>query len=138
MCFYSDDYAEFQNTAIHKARKLHRCDGCGHVIHVGHLYVYQSGKFDGDFYTSHICGVCELDRHRIHIAELSEGCGQSESWCPYEDIREMLPHYGMLGSEIIDGQRWLERLIRTGQTGVGTAQGWREWMMERAATVTTQ
>lgn len=88
MCYESDDYAEFYEASIVRARKPHRCDCCCNMITCGELYYYGSGKFDGDFFTSHYCGACELVIYRLHIIELMDGCPWRTSWYPPDDAMQ--------------------------------------------------
>jgi hypothetical protein len=39
----------FASETEHKARKPHRCDGCGHLVEIGTTYVRWAGTTDGDF-----------------------------------------------------------------------------------------
>lgn len=131
MCFYYDETPEFYSDKICKAKRDHACDGCRNGIVKGEFYYRASGKYDGSFYTLHVCGACELDRHRIHIIELADGCDADDSWCPPDQLGETLPEYGMDRSSREDGQRWFRRQMATGQRGVGTEAGWNEWAKER-------
>jgi hypothetical protein len=131
MCFYQDESPEFYEQSIRKARREHRCEGCHKPIARGDLYVYGSGKYDGDFYDFKTCGVCELDRHRIHIMELSEGCRSAESWCPVDELGNTLPDYGIDFSSREHGQRWLSRQRATGEMGVAPKAGWDQWAREK-------
>lgn len=47
---------EFYTAAIYKAKKEHVCHICNETIHKGQLYEYESGKYEGDFFSrkSHI------------------------------------------------------------------------------------
>lgn len=132
MCFYSDgDYPEFYTDAIRRARKDHRCAGCKSGIRPGELYRQESWKFDGAFFSTNVCGACELDRHRIHITELADGCHSSESWCPPEELTEYVSESGMERSSRESGQRWLLRKLQNDGYGIGTKRGWVEWYAEK-------
>ena len=45
-------YGELLSSAEHRARKEHRCGICGKAIRPGEKYHYQSGKYEGEFYTT--------------------------------------------------------------------------------------
>lgn len=49
---------EFYNSYIRTARKSHKCEYCQKEIMVGEKYSYESGKFDGDFFTRYLCVLC--------------------------------------------------------------------------------
>lgn len=108
MCFYDAESPEMYRSSIRKARKERRCDGCFKPILPGDLYVDGNGKFEGDFYTFQTCGVCEVDRNKIHEAELARGCSWNESWCPVDELAENLPEYGLQQSSKDAGQDWLQ------------------------------
>ena len=44
-----------------KARKKHRCTYCGEAILAGEEYVYQSGVYDGAWYTNKMHPECFAD-----------------------------------------------------------------------------
>lgn len=108
MCFYSDDIAEFYESEIRRSRKPRRCDGCRCEIPRGDLYRAGRGKYEGDWFTTEVCGACVLDQERIHEAELQEGCHWNESWCPIEDVVSSLRDYDLQRSTRESGQEWLE------------------------------
>lgn len=41
---------EFYTDRVYKAKKVHKCDLCGHEIVIGEKYHRQSGKYEGDFF----------------------------------------------------------------------------------------
>lgn len=49
---------ELYNSYIRKARKPHKCEYCEKEIMVGEKYSYESGKFEGDFFTRTLCIPC--------------------------------------------------------------------------------
>lgn len=49
---------EFYNSFIRKARKPHKCEYCEKEIAAGEKYSYESGKFEGDFFTRTLCIPC--------------------------------------------------------------------------------
>lgn len=49
---------EFYNSYIRTARKAHKCEYCEKNIMVGEKYSYESGKFEGDFFTRTLCVPC--------------------------------------------------------------------------------
>lgn len=125
MCFYQDVTPDFWAESISKAQRDYRCEGCSSGIKAGELYNYGRGKSDGEFYVYRTCGVCELDRHRIHIAELAAGCRDYESWCQPDELDEYLPEHGMNRSSRMDGQRWMNRVKRQGGRGVAPLEAYR-------------
>ena len=50
---------EFFDTTCRKARKEHKCQLCGEVISKGETYVYETGKYDGDFFARHLHPECK-------------------------------------------------------------------------------
>ena len=50
--------SEFQRRAWRKARKVRRCDDCGHKIAGGERYAYTVGKVDGELLTLSQCALC--------------------------------------------------------------------------------
>jgi hypothetical protein len=59
-----DETAEVYNEVERKARKPHKCDGCGGKIAVGEKYTYYSGIYDHEPFHGHACAEC--------VAALSE------------------------------------------------------------------
>jgi hypothetical protein len=93
MCYEPDEYYECYESAIRKARKPHKCDGCFQPIESGDLYKYGSGIFQGEPVVDRVCGACELRVYRLHIIELAEGCPPWSSWYPpYDAIEAMCEH----------------------------------------------
>jgi hypothetical protein len=50
---------EFYREQERKARKTHKCDLCKTQIEIGESYHYESGKFDGNIFETHICNNCK-------------------------------------------------------------------------------
>lgn len=109
MCFYYDSYCEVYTESVRKARKPHRCDGCGATIHPGTFYTSSSGIFEGEPFSGATCGSCELTRFRIHLQELHEGCEWRESWIAPEDIGDYCTDTEFERSSQADGQWHLNR-----------------------------
>lgn len=111
MCFYSDEQAECYSEETRKARKQHKCHGCGETIERGQLYIYGHGVFDGSGFSSKVCGVCRLHQIRIDEYELNvEGCRYPESWPMPEDLPQWLyDHPEFVRSSVADGQERLSR-----------------------------
>lgn len=89
MCFYHDDdgSAAISDSVIRKARKRHRCNGCGRFIERGEWYEYNSWLYDGEWSHSCECGMCRVDTDRIDQYEREvEGCSRPESRPWLEDI----------------------------------------------------
>ena len=42
---------EFFNGRFYTAKKEHRCEACGDKIQIGERYKYESGKFEGEFFS---------------------------------------------------------------------------------------
>ena len=51
---------EFYSEACHTARKEYICEMCGRKIMQGEPYIYQSGKWDGVFFTRKLHRQCDL------------------------------------------------------------------------------
>lgn len=109
MCFTYDEYAEVYNETVRTARKYHGCLGCRRGIQKGQRYVDASGIFDCEPFSYRVCGACELDRYRIHIGELGEGCRWNTSWCPTDELGEYR-HWNpeIERATVEEGQQYLE------------------------------
>lgn len=88
MCFDHDYYPEFSDWSVVKCRKPHQCEECGKTIPSGELAEHHTGQFDGEFFSTYLCGSCEATRHKVHKHELAEGCRGSETWCPVGELHE--------------------------------------------------
>lgn len=42
------------------ARKEHECEYCRDTISAGQKYSYETGKFEGDFFTRKLCLTCDM------------------------------------------------------------------------------
>jgi len=58
MCDCDFGIAEFSNKSSHKARKEHRCSECCSLILPGQIYIYDVGKYDGEFFQIKTCNHC--------------------------------------------------------------------------------
>lgn len=67
-----------------KTRKPHVCFLCGRVIEAGKEALYESGKYDGDFFSRYTCKDCEPLTDRFW--EFVDG----ETYSPIEDFMVML------------------------------------------------
>lgn len=56
---------EFYTAAIYKAKKDHVCHICDETIHKGELYEYESGKYEGDFFSRHSHLACSKARDEL-------------------------------------------------------------------------
>lgn len=75
MCYCSDEYPEFANTAVVKARKPHRCEECGEIIPIGERYERTAGKFEGQMFTTCVCVGCAAWGHAFaQVTRLVCGC----------------------------------------------------------------
>lgn len=108
MCFVYDDYCDVYVSKVRKARKKHRCDGCARGIEPGEKYTHATGIFDGDPFTSRVCGACELDRYKIYLHELSEGCRWQDSWIAPDDLHDYRADHDMQQSDRADGQKYFD------------------------------
>lgn len=50
--------SDFNEQRIVTARKVHKCEFCKKQIQPGERYSYESGVFEGDFYTRKLCPEC--------------------------------------------------------------------------------
>ena len=50
--------SDFNEQRIVTARKVHNCEFCKKQIQPGERYSYESGAFEGDFYTRKLCPEC--------------------------------------------------------------------------------
>lgn len=50
--------SDFFNQKNVKARKIHKCEFCEKKIQKGETYSYESGVFDGDFFSRKLCLEC--------------------------------------------------------------------------------
>jgi hypothetical protein len=108
MCFTYDSYCDAYTERVRKARKPHVCEGCARGIAVGETYTHVSGIFEGDPFTSRVCGACELDRYIIYLRELGEGCGWQEAWIAPGDLHDYRHEHEMQQSSREDGQRYFD------------------------------
>jgi hypothetical protein len=53
------EFAEVYNTDPRKARKPHKCAGCGGVIAAGEIYAYHHGISDGRGFSKAVCVDCD-------------------------------------------------------------------------------
>lgn len=108
MCFDNDDYvADFGRDELRQARKPHQCEACRKVIAVGQLCRYSVVRFEGDFSALYMCGACVLTEYRIHLHEMQEGCGWSESWCPMDELASHCRDTGLEFASPQEGQKFL-------------------------------
>lgn len=49
---------DFYNQTLHVARKENECEFCGKKIMPKEKYSYETGKYDGDFFTRKLCTPC--------------------------------------------------------------------------------
>lgn len=49
---------DFYNQTLHVARKEHECEFCTKKILLKEKYSYETGKYDGDFFTRKLCIPC--------------------------------------------------------------------------------
>lgn len=107
MCFYYDEYAEFFDDNYVKCRKAHRCEECNQPIQIGELAYATSGKFDGNMFSAHYCGACELTRYNVHLHEIEEGCTGEETWCPSGELMEYCAEHDFPRANAEAGQQYL-------------------------------
>jgi hypothetical protein len=109
MCFYYDEQCDVYREEMRRARKPHKCEHCRRPISKGEQYVYAHGIFDAHTFDTKSCGSCELDRWRIHLTEIGEGCSWSESWADMSDpdLSEWIESHEFERSTAGEGQRYL-------------------------------
>lgn len=73
---------EFYNTRYPKAMKQHKCEFCGKIIEKGERYFYYAGKYDGRFFTTKYCLICEKIT--------SEYCSEIDNEYDEDEVREWL------------------------------------------------
>lgn len=44
---------------VKSSRKIHSCSGCDCKIPKGSAYTYFVGIYEGDFYSGHMCDICD-------------------------------------------------------------------------------
>ncbi len=118
MCFDYDEYAEVYCEEVRKARKAHRCRGCGKIIEQGTLYIYGSGVCDGSGFSEKSCGVCRVHQKRIEAIENDHGCRGDSAWCPLDDLGQWLydnPTFELATFE--EGQALLQTMRPVKQRG---------------------
>lgn len=108
MCFDTGEYVEFSESCVRKARKPHQCDECYQTINRGEHYRYESGKFEGSFYTSYLCRTCCYEIARIVAHELDEGCRWYEAWPPLGEVRDYLSDTEMGHTKPEDVPEWFD------------------------------
>lgn len=63
MCDIDDgDRASVWCETWRKARKQHRCDGCGAAILPGERYIVHFSKYEGEVSSAKLCAACDLIR----------------------------------------------------------------------------
>ena len=73
---------EFYNTRYPKAMKQYKCEFCGKIIEKGERYFYYAGKYDGRFFTTKYCLICEKIT--------SEYCSEVDNEYDEDEVREWL------------------------------------------------
>ena len=73
---------EFYNSYMRTARKTHQCEYCEKEIMVGEKYSYESGKFDGDFFTRTLCVSC----HKMLNAYAHDADDDAFDWLDVSDF----------------------------------------------------
>ena len=86
MCFTDLDYCSVHNTRVVRIRKPRRCYECRREMPVGESARYVFCVTNGQSFSCYVCGKCETLRRKIHDHEISEGCKEHESWCPYGEV----------------------------------------------------
>lgn len=124
MCFFYDECCSVYGEETRRARKPHKCEHCRKQIEKGHRYVYAHGIFDNHAFDLKCCGACQLDRFRIHLTEIGEGCSWSESWADMSDpeIDDWMESHEFERSSQDFGQRYLaHQAMREALTKQGAA-----------------
>lgn len=83
-----DDYPEFSDCKIVKARKIHKCSECHRDIAIGQQYERFSFKFDGHMYCEKTC----LDCRNIRIGLTCEGESPPVIGELWSDVIANFPH----------------------------------------------
>lgn len=66
MCeIYFDESAELLRESHPKARKKHKCKGCGGPINPGEVYLIRVSLFDSQITEDKLCNECEKDSNRF-------------------------------------------------------------------------
>ena len=73
---------------INKTRKEHQCFGCNKKFSAGSRLWYQSGVWDGDFYSSYMCGPC---RQELYRGDYADGFSEGDLWSArYERVKDYI------------------------------------------------
>jgi len=72
MCDCDYGIVEFYTRKNPKAKKIHQCNECCSWILPGQHYEYETGKYDGEFYTNKTCH---------HCSEVIEKAGKLDCFC---------------------------------------------------------
>ena len=62
---------------IAKTRKKHQCFGCNKAFRAGSWMWYQSGVWDGEFYSNYMCGPC---RNELSLGDYADGFSGGDLW----------------------------------------------------------
>ena len=126
MCFYYDDQPKIQEIREVKCRKDHPCEGCLRTIRKGERAEYNSGLFDGHWYSYYVCDRCQRLIMAIAANELLEGCPWHTAWCSPCDLAEYVAEHAAYGEEIRPlGMRTLEDCRRyVNDVSERTGQHW--------------
>lgn len=93
--------SDFLNQKYSKANKIHKCEFCEKEIVKGEKYSYESGVYDGDFFTRKLCLEC-YDMMNTFCRENNENefswdwiedwiCDKYCYGCPNKDDCELIP-----------------------------------------------
>lgn len=75
---------EFYNSYIRTARKSHTCEYCQKEIEAGEKYSYESGKFEGDFFTRTLCIPC-LKMLNAYVRRRNDKTDDTFDWWQVSD-----------------------------------------------------
>lgn len=110
-----DGYCEVWEEETRKARKEHKCDSCGSIIHAGERYVTHFDVFEGNANHEKCCMACDVDRtafgdaHKVRLSPWS-----------WEDYLRDCVHDG---DDPSDESTWIPMLERLTQRKQNAKQG---------------
>ena len=82
-----DGLFDFYEARTPIARKEHQCEDCSRMIQRGDKYHRVSGKFDGDFFDTITCAICQEIRDAFTCDERdTAGPPPGELWADMVDV----------------------------------------------------
>ena len=123
MCYEPDYFFDVQRTTLRKARKAHRCSGCGHAIQPGEQYFDGFGVSSEGVETWNKCEGCHYHLALIYAEEIAEGCMPYEAHYPLDAVHQEMGDRGWYVPGRMhasfepktDDESWVDGVVRFGE-----------------------